>query len=56
MLYVELESGFFVEDDLRQRFSEVLYSLHTVEGEGYVHVLIEHQSSPVITSESVVNY
>lgn len=24
----------------------MLYSLDTVEGEGYVHVLIEHQSSP----------
>ena len=43
---LKLESGSFVEDDLRQYFSDVLYSLDTVEGEGYVHVLIEHQSSP----------
>lgn len=43
---LKLESGSFVEDDLRQYFSDVLYSLDIVEGEGYVHVLIEHQSSP----------
>ena len=43
---LKLESGSFVEDDLRQYFSDVLYSLDTAEGEGYVHVLIEHQSSP----------
>jgi len=36
----------FVEDDLRQYFSDVLFSLKTTAGEGYVHVLIEHQSSP----------
>ncbi|EON6526800.1 Rpn family recombination-promoting nuclease/putative transposase [Salmonella enterica subsp. enterica serovar Salford] len=43
---LKLESGSFVEDDLRQYFSDVLYSLKTTEGTGYVHVLIEHQSSP----------
>lgn len=43
---LKLESGSFVEDDLRQYFSDVLYSLETTEGTGYVHVLIEHQSSP----------
>lgn len=44
---LKLESGSFVEDDLRQYFSDVLYSLKTTEGDdGYVHVLIEHQSSP----------
>ncbi|EGH0941162.1 Rpn family recombination-promoting nuclease/putative transposase, partial [Salmonella enterica] len=43
---LKLESGSFVEDDLRQYFSDVLYSLETAEGTGYVHVLIEHQSSP----------
>ncbi|MBD8109502.1 Rpn family recombination-promoting nuclease/putative transposase, partial [Erwinia persicina] len=43
---LKLESGSFVEDDLRQYFSDVLYSLKTSAGEGYVHVLIEHQSSP----------
>ncbi|MBK5016675.1 Rpn family recombination-promoting nuclease/putative transposase [Pantoea sp. S62] len=43
---LKLESGSFVEDDLRQYFSDVLYSLKTTVGDGYVHVLIEHQSSP----------
>ncbi|MGG6108559.1 Rpn family recombination-promoting nuclease/putative transposase (plasmid) [Pantoea allii] len=43
---LKLESGSFVEDDLRQYFSDVLYSLKTTHGDdGYVHVLIEHQSS-----------
>lgn len=44
---LKLESGSFVEEDLRQYFSDVLYSLKTSQGEpGYVHVLIEHQSTP----------
>ncbi|WP_177334127.1 Rpn family recombination-promoting nuclease/putative transposase, partial [Klebsiella quasipneumoniae] len=43
---LKLESDSFVEDDLRQYFSDVLYSLKTAGGDGYVHVLIEHQSSP----------
>jgi len=43
---LKLESGSFVEDDLRQYFSDVIYSLKTTAGDSYVHVLIEHQSSP----------
>ncbi|WP_261160287.1 Rpn family recombination-promoting nuclease/putative transposase [Serratia fonticola] len=44
---LKLESGSFVEDNLRQYFSDVLYSLKTTTGDdGYVHVLIEHQSTP----------
>ena len=44
---LQLESGSFVEDNLRQYFSDVLYSLKTTSGSnGYIHVLIEHQSSP----------
>ena len=43
---LRLESGSFVEDDLRPYYSDVLYSLKTQKGDGYVHVLIEHQSSP----------
>jgi recombination-promoting nuclease RpnB len=43
---LKLESGSFVEDDLRQYFSDVLYSLKTTAGDGYIHVLIEHQSTP----------
>jgi recombination-promoting nuclease RpnB len=44
---LKLESGSFVEDDLRPYFSDVLYSLKTTSGDdSYVHVLIEHQSTP----------
>lgn len=43
---LKLESGSFVEDDLRQYYSDVLYSLKTTAGDGYIHVLIEHQSAP----------
>ncbi|MRT07486.1 Rpn family recombination-promoting nuclease/putative transposase [Pantoea agglomerans] len=43
---LKLESGSFVEDDLRQYFSDILYSLKTSNGDGYIHVLIEHQSTP----------
>ncbi|KTS25844.1 Rpn family recombination-promoting nuclease/putative transposase [Pantoea stewartii] len=44
---LKLESGAFVEEDLRQYFSDMLYSMKTTSREdGYIHVLIEHQSSP----------
>ncbi|MDE1189285.1 MAG: Rpn family recombination-promoting nuclease/putative transposase [Pantoea sp.] len=44
---LKLESGSFVEENLRPCFSDVVYSLKTTTGnDGYVHVLIEHQSSP----------
>ena len=40
------ESGSFLEDSLRPYYSDILYSLETTCGHGYVHILIEHQSSP----------
>ncbi len=44
---LKLENGSFVEENLRQYFSDILYSLKTNDGDkGYVQVLIEHQSSP----------
>lgn len=43
---LHLESGSFVEDDLRAYYSDVLYSLKTQKGDGYVFCLVEHQSSP----------
>ena len=43
---LHLESGSFLEDSLRPYYSDVLYSLETTCGRGYVHILIEHQSSP----------
>lgn len=38
---LRLESGSFVEEDLRAYYSDVLYSVRTTEGDGYIHVLIE---------------
>jgi len=44
---LKLENGSFVEENLRQYFSDILYSLKMIDGDkGYVQVLIEHQSSP----------
>ncbi|QRR07521.1 Rpn family recombination-promoting nuclease/putative transposase [Burkholderia sp. MS455] len=43
---IRLESGSFVEEDLRAYYSDVLWSLKTSRGDGYVYALIEHQSSP----------
>lgn len=43
---LQLESGSFIEEDLHPYFSDMLYSLKTTCGDGYIHVLIEHQSSP----------
>jgi len=42
---LKLESGSFVEEDLRPYYNDVLYSLKTTSGDGYLYVLIEHQSS-----------
>lgn len=41
-----LESGSFIEDNLRTSYSDILYSLQTKYGTGYVYALIEHQSKP----------
>uniref|UniRef100_UPI00262BC406 Rpn family recombination-promoting nuclease/putative transposase n=1 Tax=uncultured Vibrio sp. TaxID=114054 RepID=UPI00262BC406 len=43
---LKLESGSFIEESLRPYYSDVLYSLSTSQGEGYVYALIEHQSRP----------
>ncbi|MCW1876295.1 Rpn family recombination-promoting nuclease/putative transposase [Erwinia sp. INIA-01] len=43
---LKLESGSFIEEDLRASYCDVLYSLKTTSGDGYIHVLIEHQSTP----------
>ncbi len=42
---LKLASGSFLEDDLRPYYSDVLYHLETTSGDGYIHVLIEHQST-----------
>ncbi len=43
---LELQSGSFLEDDLRGYYSDVLYAMKTEDGIGYVYSLIEHQSRP----------
>ncbi|MDX5627641.1 MULTISPECIES: Rpn family recombination-promoting nuclease/putative transposase [unclassified Brenneria] len=43
---LRLEPASFIDDKLRSRVSDVLYSLHTSAGKGYIYCLIEHQSRP----------
>lgn len=43
---LKLESGSFVEENLRNRYADILYSLETEQGPGYIYALIEHQSTP----------
>jgi predicted transposase/invertase (TIGR01784 family) len=42
---LQLESGSFIDEELRASHSDILYSLQTQAGEGYIYLLIEHQSS-----------
>ncbi len=41
-----MTSGSFIDHELRQYCSDMLYSLNTGSGIGYIYCLIEHQSSP----------
>lgn len=42
---LKLESTSFIEEALRAYYCDVLWSLKTREGEGYIYVVIEHQST-----------
>lgn len=42
---LQLESGSFIDEELRDTHSDVLWSMRTPQGKGYVYALIEHQSS-----------
>jgi predicted transposase/invertase (TIGR01784 family) len=44
---LKLESTTFIEDDLRAYYSDLLWSLKTCEGDGYIYCVIEHQSTAV---------
>ena len=44
---LKLEPTSFIEKDLRAYYSDVLWSLKTREGEGYIYCVIEHQSTSV---------
>jgi predicted transposase/invertase (TIGR01784 family) len=52
-----LQSGSFVEDNLRQHFSDVLYSMKARKQTGYIYCLIEHitQDKPM-TAFQVLRY
>ena len=41
------ESTSFIEEDLRAYYADMLWSMKTTSGEGYLYVVIEHQSSSV---------
>lgn len=46
MQTLKLEPASFIEENLRAYYSDVLWSVNTTEGEGYIYVVIEHQSRP----------
>ncbi|MEQ9886624.1 Rpn family recombination-promoting nuclease/putative transposase [Pectobacterium zantedeschiae] len=41
---LQLQSASFVDEELRARISDMLYSIHTTTGQGYIYCVIEHQS------------
>ncbi|MDE9536823.1 Rpn family recombination-promoting nuclease/putative transposase [Xenorhabdus bovienii] len=43
---LKLTNSSFIDSQLRSRMSDVLYSVETQQGTGYIYVLVEHQSSP----------
>ena len=43
---LRLQSASFIDEDLRAWYSDVLWSVQTTCGAGYIYVVIEHQSSP----------
>ncbi|EBA8077097.1 Rpn family recombination-promoting nuclease/putative transposase [Salmonella enterica] len=43
---LKLAPDSFIEKNLRAFYSDVLWSLKTCEGDGYIYVVIEHQSTP----------
>ena len=43
---LKLEKDSFIEDDLRKSFSDVLFSCKFNNQDGYIFLLLEHQSSP----------
>ncbi|HGJ5854519.1 Rpn family recombination-promoting nuclease/putative transposase, partial [Arsenophonus nasoniae] len=40
------ESGSFIDSEMKNYQSDILYSVNTKKGNGYIYVLIEHQSTP----------
>ncbi|HGJ5883169.1 Rpn family recombination-promoting nuclease/putative transposase [Arsenophonus sp.] len=43
---LKVESGSFIDSEMKNYQSDILYSVSTSKGSGYIYVLIEHQSNP----------
>ncbi|MEY0177209.1 Rpn family recombination-promoting nuclease/putative transposase [Providencia rettgeri] len=43
---LSLTNSSFIDKQLRSRLSDVLYSVQTTQGQGYIYLLVEHQSTP----------
>ncbi|WP_063657605.1 Rpn family recombination-promoting nuclease/putative transposase [Candidatus Arsenophonus triatominarum] len=43
---LKVESGSFVDSEMKNYQSDILYSVKTEKGQGYLYLLIEHQSTP----------
>ncbi|WP_334472328.1 Rpn family recombination-promoting nuclease/putative transposase [Arsenophonus sp. PmNCSU2021_1] len=43
---LKVESGSFVDSEMKNYQSDILYSVKTEKGSGYFYLLIEHQSTP----------
>ncbi|HGJ5863339.1 Rpn family recombination-promoting nuclease/putative transposase [Arsenophonus nasoniae] len=43
---LKVESGSFIDTGMKNYQSDILYSVNTQQGQGYVYLLIEHQSTP----------
>ncbi|WGM04105.1 Rpn family recombination-promoting nuclease/putative transposase [Arsenophonus nasoniae] len=43
---LKVESGSFIDSEMKNYQSDILYSVSTTKGNGYIYVLIEHQSTP----------
>ncbi|EPL9568598.1 Rpn family recombination-promoting nuclease/putative transposase [Providencia rettgeri] len=41
-----LTNSSFIDKQLRSRLSDILYSVQTTRGQGYLYLLVEHQSTP----------
>ncbi len=42
---LSMESGSFIEDDLRTQCSDMLYSVQANLGKGYIYTVVEHQAA-----------
>lgn len=42
---LQLESSSFIDEELKETHSDVLWSVNTAQGKGYVYALVEHQST-----------